>query len=101
MYETVNMNSRYIISENVVARKIEGETILVPTTAGIGDLGEDLFTVNESGDAILSLLDGKRTLNDVVSLLSSGYGADEEELKIDVIGFANELFRRKILIESA
>jgi predicted ABC-class ATPase len=95
------VNSTYILSENVVARKIEGETILVPITAGIGDLEEDLYTVNESGDAILSMLDGKRTLNDIVASLSSQYESDKEELRADVIGFTNELFRRKILVESS
>ena len=101
MNETVNVNSAYIISENVVARKIEGETILVPIASGIGDLEENLYTVNESGNAILSMLDGKRTLNDVIASLSSEYKVDGEELRADVIGFTNELFRRKILVESS
>jgi hypothetical protein len=101
MNENVNVNSTYILSENVVARKIEGETILVPIGAGVGNLEEDLYTVNESGHAILSMLDGKRTLNDVVASLSSEYNVDKDEMKADVVGFTNELFWRKILVESS
>ncbi len=100
MDTSVDINSIYVLSENVVMRKIEGETIIVPIAAGIGDLEDELYTVNPTGDAILSLLDGKKTLNDVVNYLSSEYEADKEELKADVTGFANELFRRKILVEA-
>jgi hypothetical protein len=100
MDKSVDINSVYVLNENVVMRKIEGETIIVPIAAGIGDLEDELYTVNPTGDAILSLLDGKKTLNDVVNSLSSEYEADKEELKADVTGFANELFRRKILVEA-
>jgi hypothetical protein len=100
MDRSVDINTVYILSENVVMRKIEDETIIVPIAAGIGDLEDELYTVNQTGDAILSLLDGKRTLNDVVNTLSSDYEASKEELKADVAGFANELFRRKILVEA-
>jgi methyltransferase-like protein len=80
-------------------RKIEGETIIVPIAAGVGDLEDELYTVNETGNYILSLMDGKRTLKDIVKAMMSDYDADEETLTADVIGFVTELSRRKIQVE--
>ena len=52
-------------SDDVVSREIEGELILVPIASGIGDLEDELYTLNETGRAIWQHLDGKRTLAEV------------------------------------
>ena len=39
-------------SDDVVAREIEGEIIIVPLVAGIGDADDELYTLNETGHAI-------------------------------------------------
>jgi hypothetical protein len=80
-------------------RKIEGETIIVPIAAGVGDLEDELYTVNETGNDILSLMDSKRTLKGIVKSMMSDYDTDEETLTADVIGFVTELSRRKIQVE--
>ena len=49
-------------SEDIVAREIEGEIIIVPLVAGIGDADDELYTLNETGQAIWQKLDGQRTL---------------------------------------
>ena len=48
----INIDKIYIPSEDVVARLIEGELIIVPLVAGIGDMDDELFTLNETGRAI-------------------------------------------------
>jgi len=45
----IRMEAAYIPSEDVVAREIEGELIIVPLAAGIGDLEDELYTLNETG----------------------------------------------------
>jgi hypothetical protein len=84
-------------SMDVVAREIEGDIIIVPLTAGIGDADDELFTLNETGRAIWKKLDGRRTLGEVSALLAEEYEAPVEELEADVIGFATEMTRRGIL----
>jgi hypothetical protein len=86
------------VSEDVVAREIEGEIIIVPLVAGIGDLEDELFTLNETGKAIWKKLDGQRTLNEVIDELAAEYQAAPGEIETDVLGLAQELVRRKILI---
>jgi hypothetical protein len=84
-------------SEDIVAREIEGEIIIVPLVAGIGDADDELYTLNESGHAIWQLLDGSRTLGQVAAALNKEFDAPPAGLEADVLGFAGELVRRGIL----
>ncbi len=94
----VSLDEVYAVSDDVVAREIEGEIIIVPLAAGIGDLEDELFTLNETGKAIWEKLDGRRSLNEVVSELAAGYQAAAEEIARDVLGLVRELVRRRMLV---
>lgn len=85
-------------SEDVVAREIEGELIIVPIAAGIGDAEDDLYALNETGKAIWARLDGKRTLRNVSTELAAEFNAPPGEIEKDVLGLAAELTRRKMLV---
>jgi len=85
-------------SEDVVSREIEGELIIVPIASGIGDLEDELYTLNETGRAIWQRLDGKHTLGAVAADLAEEYAAPLEQVTRDVLGLAAELARRKILV---
>ena len=84
-------------SEDVVAREIEGEIIIVPLVAGIGDADDELYTLNETGRAIWQQLDGQRTMGEVAAALMQDFEASQAELEADVLGFADEMVRRGIL----
>jgi hypothetical protein len=94
----VNLTTICAPSDDVVAREIEGEIIIVPLVAGIGDAEDDLYTLNETGQAIWQKLDGQRTLKDVASALAGEFSAPLAELESDVLGFASEMTRRGILV---
>ena len=85
-------------SEDVVAREIEDELIIVPLVAGIGDTEDELYTMNETGKAIWTRLDGKRTLRAVSAELAAEFNAPAGEIEKDVLGLATELARRKMLV---
>ena len=95
---TMNRDSVYAVSDDVVAREIEGEIIIVPLVAGIGDLEDELFTLNATGKAIWERLDGHRSLNDVIAELAAEYQAPPGEIEIDVLGLVEELSRRRMLV---
>jgi hypothetical protein len=84
-------------SPDIVAREIEGEIIIVPLVAGVGDADDDLYTLNETGHVIWHLLDGNRSLGEIARLLGNQFDAPLEELEADVLGFADELLHRRIL----
>jgi len=84
-------------SGDVVSREIEGELIIVPISSGIGDMEDELYTLNETGRAIWQRLDGKCTLGEVAADLSEQYNAPIDEITRDVLGLVGELAQRKIV----
>jgi hypothetical protein len=97
----IRMDAVYSPSEDVVAREIEGELIIVPLVAGMGDLEDELYTLNDTGKAIWKLLDGRATLDGVVAALAELYDAPPGEIERDVRGLVDELVSRRMLVEVA
>jgi hypothetical protein len=86
------------VSQDVVAREIEGELIIVPLAAGVGDLEDELYTLNATGRAVWSRLDGTKTLADIAGELAVEYHSPPEGIETDVVGLAQELVRRRIVV---
>ena len=93
------LDAIYLPSDDIVAREIEGELIIIPLVAGIGDLEDDLFTLNETGRAIWEKLDGQADLGSVITALQQEYEAEPGEIERDVMGFVTELLRRGMIVE--
>ena len=101
MAEHVTLQSVCAPSEDIVAREIEGEIIIVPLVAGIGDADDELYTLNDTGRAIWAHLDGQKTLGEVVVVLGDEFEAPGGEIEADVVGFATEMVERGILAARA
>jgi hypothetical protein len=97
----VAMDAVYIPSQDIVAREIEGEVIIVPLVSGIGDLEDELFTLNETGKSVWGRLDGKRSVKDVVDSLSEEFEGSIQNIEKDVVGFLKELLKRGIVVEAS
>ncbi len=93
----VRRDAVYAPSDDVVAREIEGEVIIVPLVTGIGDSEDELFTFNETGKAVWAKLDGMRTLDTVIEELTATFAAEPGEIDVDVIGLVTELVSRRIV----
>ena len=98
MADTLTLDSICMPSEDVVAREIEGELIIVPLAAGIGDMEDELYTLNETGKAIWGRLDGVRSLHQIAGELADEYAAPAADIQRDVSGLVGELVRRRMLI---
>jgi len=97
METQVTMDTVCLPSKDVVAREIEGDMIIVPLVAGIGDADDELYTLNETGQAIWQKLDGQRTLGQVATVLMAEFSSPVDGIDADVLGFASEMVRRGIL----
>ena len=95
----VAIDSVYVLSEDIVSREIEGELIIVPLVSGIGDMEDELFTLNEAGKAIWGRLDGQKNLKNIVEEISEEFQAPEGEIEKDVIGLVEELLKRRMVVE--
>lgn len=98
MRVNIDLSAVYFPSEGIVAREIEGEVILVPLTAGLADMEDDLYTLNETGRVIWKMLDGRNKAGDIVESLAKEYDAVAGEIEEDVIGLLSELLTRKIIV---
>jgi hypothetical protein len=94
----IRLNQTYVPSDDIVAREIEGELVIVPLVAGIGDMEDELFSLNDTGKEIWRKLDGKATLAEVAQALAAEYDAQPKEIESDVVGLVGELVRRKMLV---
>ena len=94
------LDKLYVPSEEIVAREIEGELIIVPLVSGIGGVEDDLLSLNETGKAIWNRLDGKNDLKKVIETLSEEFEAPAGEIEKDVLGLVEELLKRRMLVES-
>lgn len=99
MEKKINLDKIYAPSPDVVAREIQGEFIIIPITSGVGDLEDELFSLNETGQAIWKQLDGKKNLRDVSSSLALKFDASGEKIEKDILGLAEELLKRRMLVE--
>ena len=100
METEVSLDATYVPSEDIVAREIEGELIIVPLVSGIGNMEDELFTLNETGRAIWDRLDGQKRLKEVVKELSEEFDDPEGEIEKDVKGLTEELLKRRIIVEA-
>jgi len=94
----ISLDLIYVPSEDVVARIIEDELIIVPLVAGIGDSDDELYTMNETGKAIWTRLDGKKTLGNIATELVDEFDTVPKVIEHDVLGLIGELVRRKMVV---
>lgn len=99
METKVDLNCVYVPSEDVVARDVHGEFIIIPITSGISESDEDIFSLNKFGKAIWDKLDGRRSLKDVTEVLALEFESSESEIENDVLGLTEELLKRKMIVK--
>ena len=100
MKANINIDKSYKPSEDVVARQVQGEFIIIPITSGVGDAEDAIFTLNETGKAVWDKLDGKQTLKSIGNELVKEFDASLEEIEKDILGITSELLNKKMLIEA-
>lgn len=98
MDATVKFDSVYGPSEDIVAREIEGELIIVPLTAGIGDMEDEIYTLNSTGRVIWKKLDGTKNVRTIIDEIASEFDAEQSEIEMDVTGLIKELVNRKMIV---
>ena len=91
MEAKVSLDTICVPSEDVVAREIEGEIVIIPLVSGIGDMEDELYTLNETGAFIWEQIDGKRTTRDLIDLLTQEYETDTETATKDVFDFIENM----------
>jgi hypothetical protein len=79
--------------QTVSAVELDGETVLLERTTGA------MHLLNPVGTAVWSSLDGDRTIDAIVALLSDEASADPATVRHDVVAFVRELAGAGLLVE--
>lgn len=82
--------------EDAVTRSIGGETFLVPIKGDLVNM-ELMFVLDEVGTSIWSLIDGHRSVAEIVDALLIEYEVDRRELERDVAEFLGRLTEPKLI----
>lgn len=99
MEDLIKRDAAYGPSGDIVAREIEGEVIIVPLASGVGDMEDELYTLNETGRAIWRKLDGSKKVREIAAELAEEFEAPPEVMEADVAGLLEELLKRKMVVE--
>jgi hypothetical protein len=95
--EGLSLDDVYAPTDDVVARWIEGELVIVPLTAKTVSMDNALYTLNETGQEIWKRLDGQASLRAIARLLAEEFQAQPGEIQADIIGLVEELRKRGIV----
>lgn len=77
-------------STAIVTRKTGDEYILVPVTNDIADMNS-IFTLNETGAFIWEHIDGKTSIEDIITALTTEYDIDVSAAESDVMHFIENM----------
>lgn len=75
---------------NIVSRKIEGETILMPLY-NTSDEINCIYTLNDVADRIWELIDGKKNIEKIKKILIEEFDTTKKELDIELATFIKDL----------
>ena len=90
------LEKHFIKKRDLVTRSIIGETIVVPVRNNVGDLNS-IYTLNEVGTMIWDLLDGERSIGQVIEVVCREYEIAPEEAAKDVADFLESLEKEGLI----
>ncbi|MDQ1296666.1 MAG: hypothetical protein QG611_644 [Bacteroidota bacterium] len=80
----------------IVTRKTDNEYVLVPITNNIADM-DSVYTLNETGAFIWELIDGNKSINDLIEAVVNEYDTDNKTATEDVFTFIDEMSKYLII----
>jgi hypothetical protein len=83
-------------SESIVTRKTGSEYVLVPITNNIADMNS-VYTLNETGAFIWEQIDGNRSVEEIINVLTDEYDIDFENAEGDVFSFVENMSKYLII----
>jgi len=85
-----DLKSVLLHSSSVVTRKTGNEYVLVPVSDNIADM-DSVYTLNETGAFIWEVIDGKRSVEEIIGLVTQEYEIDRETAVNDVFDFIDKM----------
>ncbi len=90
MDDMVELKSVPSRSPSIVTRKTGNEYVLVPVTNNIADM-TSVYTLNETGAFIWELIDGKKSVEEIIEAVIDKYDVDREKATKDVLSLIDDM----------
>lgn len=87
----LNLDTRPTPNPTVVGRVVEGEAVLVLPERG------EVKVLNEVGARIWELVDGSRTIREIVDVICAEYDVEQAQAESDTLAFIAELESKGII----
>jgi hypothetical protein len=91
-----DLNSVYSHSPSIVTRKTGTEYVLVPIANNIADMNS-VYTLNDTGAFIWDLIDGKKSVKDLIRAVVAEYETDYDTAAADVNSFIADMDKYLII----
>ena len=92
----ISVDVRFVRNQEVVARKIQGELIIVPIRRGVGDLNS-LYTLNPVGAVLWDFMNEGHTLGEMVKRVCDEFEVTASEAQQDIEAFLDSLMEEKLV----
>ena len=86
-------SSVYRFCQDARYRKVAGEGVVLQQTSA------EIIMLNQTGSFVLELIDGERSVQDIVERMSADYEADAEVLTKDVKDYIQQLVDAGVVAE--
>ncbi|MDT8400851.1 MAG: PqqD family protein [Bacteroidales bacterium] len=93
----INNETIFSRSPKIVARDTGDEIVLVPVTDNIADM-KSVYTLNSTGAFIWNLLDGKRTVEEIITGVENEFDVDGKQALDDVMSFFHDMKEYLIIV---
>jgi hypothetical protein len=87
---------RFVRNQDVVARQIEGELIIVPVRRGVGDMNS-LYTLNPVGSVLWDFMAEEHSISEMVQRVCNEFDVTAAQAKDDIEGFLESLLQEKLI----
>lgn len=84
------LKKRHIPKDSMVARRIATEVIIVPVRKSTKEV-DNIYATNDTGARIWELMDGTRSLEQIIAKIVEEYEVDESIAQQDAIEFVTKL----------
>ncbi|HTZ31267.1 MAG TPA: PqqD family protein [Methylomirabilota bacterium] len=92
----ISVDVRFIRNQDVVARKIQGELIIVPIRRGVGDLNS-LYTLNSVGAVLWDFMTEGHTIGEMIERVCDEFDVTASQAQRDIEGFLDSLVQEQLV----
>ena len=96
MKDEINLSSLYCKKEDIVTRRIAGETLLVPIRSHLADM-QRIYGLNPEGEYIWQQLDGRHSLAQIHAGVTANFAVTGEQAESDIREFIGQLLAAEIV----